>query len=292
MRNSKIEWTDHTANYWWGCAKVSAGCANCYADTWAARFGKDIWGVNADRELKKGVWKNVKKWDADARKRVVRERMFVQSMSDFFEDHDKIHGVRESAKRQIESLTNIDVQLLTKRPENIAKFAPEWIDNWPQHIWIGTSVEDQDAADKRIPELLSIPAKVRFLSMEPLLGYVDLSEYLWYSWQPCCGGHAGCGCAGAYMHDPSEEISQVIVGGESGHGARPMQKEWVEDLQRQCQEAHVNFFFKQWGAYNEHGELVGKKNSGRKLNGAFYNEIPKPIYSSSSSPKVESEIPF
>lgn len=278
MKNSNIEWTDHTANYWWGCVKVSTGCANCYADTLSKRFGKQIWGANTERELKKGVWANVTKWDKEAREKGVRVKMFVQSMSDFFEDHPGIVETREMAKIQLESLSNIDVQLLTKRPENIAKFAPEWMQDWPEHIWIGTSVENQEQADIRIPELIKVPASVRFLSMEPLLGAVDLRDYLMETHQPCCSGGGfmsySCGCQGAWETYTLDEIHWVIVGGESGHKSRPISLDWVVDLQQQCEESGVPFFFKQWGAFDSDGVRVGKKKSGRLLNGVEYSQFP------------------
>jgi protein gp37 len=165
--------------------------------------------------------------------------------------------------------------LLTKRPENVARFAPSlWLENWPAHIWIGTTVENQQCADERIPALLEIPAKVRFLSCEPLLGPVNLSYR-------CLEVAA----------------DWVICGGESGGHARPMHPDWARSLRDQCNEADVPFFFKQWGewievpAFQNNGDMgmmdteglmrscvvrkVGKHVSGRLLDGREWSEFPK-----------------
>lgn len=269
--NSKIEWCDHTVNFWWGCFKVSPGCQHCYAETLSNRYGKSIWGPakTSDRERKKAVWTNVLRWDKQAREEGVRKRLFVMSMGDFLEDHPQVSEWRNEAAELLEGLTNTDVQLLTKRPENAIPFLPHWFDNWPSHIWIGTSVENQETADKRIPELLKIPARVRFLSCEPLLGAIDLSK--WTGNNFVC---RRCGfCASDYQTIPLDRIpipncgkcdhslpSQrveilgrglhwVIVGGESGPKARPMHPDWARSIRDQCLAADVPFFFKQWGEY-------------------------------------------
>jgi protein gp37 len=179
--NSAIEWTDHTINFWWGCLKVSPGCTNCYAETFSKRVGRNIWGPaqTTERWRTKGPWADCLKWDQKAKAEGVRRKVFCQSMSDFFEDHPQLPAWRTEAFEIIESFEWLDVQLLTKRIENVLEMVPQrWLDNWPAHVWMGTSVENQEYADKRIPELLKIPAKVRFLSMEPLLGPVDLNDYL------------------------------------------------------------------------------------------------------------------
>lgn len=283
MENSKIEWTDSTCNFWWGCFKVSDGCKNCYAETLSSRYGKRIWGPasTTEREKTKGPWRDILKWDAAAKRAGVRSKVFVQSMSDFFENHHQLITWRNAATEILEQLEWIDVQLLTKRPENILHMVPaSWRVNWPKHIWIGTSVENQEAADKRIPHLLEVDADVHFLSCEPLLGPVDINEY----WP---------------------DIEWVIVGGESGHNARPMHPKWVSNLADHCQERGVKFFFKQWGefvgghgskesyVYLENGESlcgdkntyewgdgyvshrVGKKRAGALLFETAYKEFPK-----------------
>src|SRR5690242_20437445 len=171
--NSKIAWTDDTLNFWWGCFKVSPGCQHCYADTLSKRVGRDIWGPasTTERWRTKGPWKDCLKWDAKARAAGIRRRVFCMSMGDFFEDHPMLTPWREEAFEILENFTNLDVQLLTKRPENIRRMAPaHWLENWPAHVWIGTSIEDQATADKRVGELYRTGVMaVKFLSLEPQL---------------------------------------------------------------------------------------------------------------------------
>ena len=274
-QNSAIEWTHHTANFWWGCFKVSDGCKNCYADTLAKRYGKSIWGPveTTDRELKKGIWKDILKWDKQAGIEGVRRRVFVQSMADFLEDHPQVYPWREQAKEIILNLKNLDVLLLTKRPENAKRFLADWMAQdaygWPSHIWMGVSVENQEMANKRIPELLKIPAHIRFLSCEPLLGMINLELIdgvffdggMPFDWQRITPG-----------------IDWVIVGGESGPKARSMYPQWAMSLKNQCEAAGVAFFFKQWGEFKPIDDTalvrVGKKAAGRLLEGREWNEFP------------------
>lgn len=301
--NSKIEWTDHTANFWWGCFKVSDGCKNCYADTLAHRYGKKIWGpvATTEREYKNAIWKNLTKWNRQAKEAGQRKRVFVMSMGDFFEDHPQVTEWRQDALALMQECHWLDFQVLTKRPENVIEMieasrshsfsdAEMWFYNYP-HIWVGTSVENQEQADKRIPELLKIPARVRFLSCEPLLGAVDLSEWLLpIDKQPSHG-----------ILVTESLIDWVIAGGESGPNARPMHPDWARSLRDQCREAGVPFLFKQWGEWRHlqqftTGELmklsqsypahdwtanfhdisarVGKKVAGRLLDGREWNEFP------------------
>lgn len=247
-KDTGISWTDHTGNFWWGCMKVSAGCTNCYAETFSKRVGRDIWGPpsTTERWRTSGPWKDILKWDKQAKADGVRRKVFCQSMSDFFEDHPQLVDWRREAIEILEQLEWLDVQLLTKRPDNIGRMTPAFWTRyeWPKHVWIGTSVESQEAADKRIPELLKIPASVRFLSCEPLLGPVDLSEWLPQECLDCDDyDHRD---QGTMLHDDSP-IHWAIVGGESGHHARPMQIEWARSLVEQCQAAGVACWFKQLG---------------------------------------------
>lgn len=226
--NSSIEWTDHTANFWWGCFKVSPGCTNCYAETLSNRYGKSIWGPpkTTGRELKRGIWKDLPKWNRQAQESGRRKRVFVQSMADFFEDHEQVEEWRRAAITLIEDCTWLDFQVLTKRPENVLKMIPYiWVDMniWPSHIWIGTSVENKDNL-WRVDEIRKVPAAVRFLSLEPLLGDLGRLDLTGIHW--------------------------VIAGGESGPRARPMHPEWARSLRDQCVAAGVPFFFKQWGAWS------------------------------------------
>lgn len=234
MQNSRIEWTDHTANFWHGCMKVSEGCKNCYAETLSLRYGKDIWGPSATtaREKKQAVWKDILLWDKKAQRDGVRRRVFVASMSDFLEDHPMVTEWRREAMGIIESLHWLDVLILTKRPENAERFLGDWFYRWPAHVWFGVSVEDQKNADKRIPELITVPAPIRFLSVEPLLEAINIQGYLldgWHKWKP--------------------KIKWVIVGGESGPRCRPFDVEWARSLREQCGAAGIPFFMKQLGGH-------------------------------------------
>jgi protein gp37 len=279
-----IEWTDHTANFWWGCMKVSPGCAHCYAETLSKRYGRDIWGPAAttERWRTKGPWRDILRWDDKAGADGVRRRVFVQSMSDFFEEHPQLDEWRAEACAILAGLKHLDVQLLTKRPENVRRMVPAaWLRAWPAHIWMGTSIENQEQADKRISELLRIPANVRFLSAEPLLGPVDLAAAgaLWAD----LNGHI-------IRNVISHGINWVIAGGESGPKARPMHPTWVRSLRDQCQAAGVPFFYKQIGEWTteypglgRHGQTyqhgmtfykVGKHRAGRLLDGREWNEYP------------------
>lgn len=298
MENSKIEWTDHTANFWWGCFKVSPGCANCYAESWSRRWGKTIWGPpsTTEREYKKSAWVDVPRWNVKAMNDGVRRRVFVQSMADFFEDHPQVVSWRNDALSLMEECTHLDFQVLTKRPENITRMPPtKWRPHkWgriPDHIWIGTSVENQEQANKRIPELLKVSAKIRFLSMEPLLSPVNILNLLTSTPCPNCGnldGEAGrCYCGS----DIKPEIHWVITGGESGVHARPLNPNWVRSIRDQCLAAGVAFFHKQngeWasvsevegaGAHHYFGDgatvqRVGKRVAGRLLDGVEWNQHP------------------
>ncbi|MBZ5652173.1 MAG: phage Gp37/Gp68 family protein [Acidobacteriia bacterium] len=238
---SKIEWTDATWNPVRGCTKISPGCKHCYAETFAERFrgvkghpyeqGFDLRLV-PEKLTEPFAWRSPK-------------LVFVNSMSDLFQD-----GVPDDyaeAVSQVMATANWHTyQVLTKRSERLRdllsarlQFAAE-----RENIWWGVSVEDRKYGLPRIEHLRQAPAKVRFLSIEPLLediGAIDLSGISW-----------------------------VIVGGESGPGARPMKKEWVVSIQRQCRAYGVPFFFKQWGG-------VRKVKHGRELDGRTYDEYPRRV---------------
>ena len=244
--NSKIEWTDHTFNPWVGCQKISAGCLRCYADAQDRRFGPSHWGPGQERKMMSAAyWRQPLRWNAEAAAAGIRRKVFCASMADVFErlpaDHPSA-GDQEAAREKLWALIHmtpkLDWLLLTKRPENIVAMVPSrWLHKgFPANVWVGTSVEDQAAADTRIPDLLQVPAWVRFLSCEPLLGPVDLTSWL------------GFHCSD--VPDDSK-IHWVIAGGESGHGARPMHPDWARALRDQCQAAGVPFFFKQWGNWAE-----------------------------------------
>lgn len=235
--DTKIEWTHHTFNPWWGCEKVSPGCAHCYADTFAKRVGQKVWGADAPRRFFGDKhWAEPLKWNRYAEKAGKRRRVFCASMADVFEDRTDLRDARATLFHTIGATPHLDWLLLTKRPENIARLwaeATAFPPPWP-NVWLGTTVEDQQRADERIPKLLAVPAAVRFLSVEPLLGPVDLRFHLGI----------------AENHDDLRGgIGWVIVGGESGPGARPMHPAWARSIRDQCRAAGVAFFFKQQGAW-------------------------------------------
>lgn len=215
-----ISWTDHTFNPWWGCSHVSPGCSNCYAETLAARYGQDVWGKHAPRRtFGDKHWAEPLKWNRQGHSRV-----FCASMADVFEPHPAVAAERSRLWTLIEETPNLDWQILTKRPENAIDMAPERWDEgaWPANVWLGTSVEDQQRADERIPLLQEVPACVRFLSVEPLIGPVMLSSHLER------GG-----------------IDWIIIGGESGPKRREMKHSWLYRVVAEAQAYGVLVFVKQ-----------------------------------------------
>jgi protein gp37 len=312
--NSAIEWCDHTFNPWWGCTKVSPACDHCYADALDRRAGGAHWGAHAPRRRTKD-WSGPMKWNRRCEKLGIRERVFCASMADVFDNHRSIlPDWRANLWSLIAATPHLDWLLLTKRPQNIAKMLPAtWGKGWP-NVWLGTTVENQTEANRRIPHLLDTPARVRFLSCEPLLGPVDLDMIL----TPEMGIYALSGIrsdgSGPSGFSQGPRIDWVICGGESGPGARPMHPDWALSLRDQCQELRrTPFFFKQWGEWfpgeiddksDGHGMCawpddnhdpkacmwegrwkytevadqgflrVGKKNAGRLLDGREWNDVP------------------
>lgn len=239
--NSPIEWTDHTFNPWWGCTKVSDGCKFCYAQTLANRYGHNVWGPDAQRRtFGESYWQAPLLWNRKAKEQSKRLRVFCASMADVF-DPESPEGERERLWEIIRSTPCLDWQILTKRPHLISENLPQDWNLGYENVWLGTSVEDERVVS-RIDQLIAVPAIVHFLSLEPLIGPLP--------------------------HLILNDVEWAIVGGESGAGARPIQTEWVEEIRQQCEIADVPFFFKQWGG-------VRKKQTGRELNGRFYNEMPR-----------------
>lgn len=279
MKDTKIEWCDHTFNPWLGCSKVSPGCERCYAQTLVEkRFKKANWGKGNPRvRTSEAYWKQPLKWNetwicelcgAATKDKLDPKcsncgvshsawrspRVFCASLADWLDDEVPIEWLADLLKL-IHDTPNLDWLLLTKRPENWAerireccnqpqcyRIAQSWLstseinDGTPKNVRLGVSVENQEQADKRIPLLLQIPAKVRFLSMEPLLGPVDIfnqttGDLEYYSGNP---------------YNPGS-IDWVIVGGESGSKKRKFELSWAYDLRDQCKNAHdgVPFFMKQ-----------------------------------------------
>jgi protein gp37 len=308
---TKIEWCDHTFNPWIGCTKVSPGCAHCYAEGKSKRRGWAQWGKGKERHhTSENYWKQPLKWNRAAYATNLngfpRPRVFCASLADVF-DPEVPDEWRCALFDTITETPNLDWLILTKRPEIAHDFYHNKIglqdetirDKFLPNVWLGVSVEDQKRADERIPILLLIPAKVRFLSCEPLLGPVDISRFLQCSFT---GIHTGC-----------SQVDWVIVGGESGHHARPMHPDWARSVRDQCIAAGAAFLFKQWGEFHpsdfsrwptapeflvhrESGrsfpftqngskaakgledfyamQRVGKKRAGRLLDGREWNEFP------------------
>ncbi|MFV1626816.1 phage Gp37/Gp68 family protein [Phaeobacter sp. JH20_02] len=270
--NSGIEWTTHTFNPWTGCTAVSAACDHCYAEGWAKRSGHVQWGPHGERRRTK-TWGAPLKWDCIAGETGTRVRVFCASLADVFDNHRSIKPEwRQELWELIRITPNIDWLLLTKRPQNIKKMLPAgWGDGWP-NVWLGTTVENQVEAERRIPALLNIPAKVRFLSCEPMLGPVQLDRICQSDAKDRAAyergevesipGHYINALEGIAWDDENgtlngevfdcdlndgPRVNWVICGGESGPGSRPMHRDWARSLRDQCARAGTGFHFKQWG---------------------------------------------
>ncbi|MDR6771810.1 phage Gp37/Gp68 family protein [Azospirillum sp. BE72] len=275
---SKIEWTDATFNPWIGCTAVSPACDHCYAEALSkARLGV-AWGKGEPRRrTSNGNWKLPLRWNRKAEREGRRLRVFSASLADVF-DAEVPDAWRDELFALIAATPNLDWLLLTKRPKVMRDYADlawrcgeHWLADqlgtpavqWPlPNVWLGTTVENQAMAEARIPHLLATPAAVRFLSMEPLLGPVDLTRVLIgespavFDGQPAItkarftinalAGVQSFGWPG---------IDWVITGGESGPGARPSHPDWLRSIRDQCAAAGVAFFFKQWGEWAP-GECV------------------------------------
>lgn len=243
-----IAWTDHTFNAWHGCTKVSPACDNCYAETQSVRYGLQIWGKDTDRRhLSERNWSKPIQWDRAAAERGRPALVFCASMSDVFEPRDDLDRDRERLWDLIERTPHLIWQLLTKRPEQILRRVPfAWDDNWPSNVWVGTSVESEEYARIRIPRLLRVPAPVRFLSCEPLLGYVNLRR--WLADPGLNGFRYECQLHGMPECEQLPEcrgVQWVIVGGESGAGHRRLDLDVAREMRDECATAAVPFFFKQ-----------------------------------------------
>ena len=262
--NSGIEWTDHTFNPWEGCQKVGPGCDHCYAETRNARFGGGTainWGPGAPRRRTSvGNWNKPLAWNRDHETFFAehgrRQRVFCASLADVF-DNAVDPQWRADLFSLIEATPNLDWLLLTKRIGNVQTMMLDvalrlaWLGNvaassLPGNVWLGATIVNQSEADRDIQKLLNVPARVRFLSMEPLLESVDLrlQRRATESDRQDMDGYCShiTTAAGAGLH-------WVIVGGESGPGARPMSPDWSRSLRDQCAAAGVPFLFKQWGEW-------------------------------------------
>lgn len=244
-----ISWCDSTFNPWIGCVRVSPGCEHCYAESLSKRMGRDVWGPakTTNRLLtSENYWKQPLKWERKAAESGKSWRVFCGSMCDVFEDHPQVRDARERLFELIEDTPHLTWLLLTKRPENIDGMLPQtWMwpmGHLPNNIWLGMTAENQNALDARWPVMESFahawfPAKL-FISAEPLLGPLDLSG--------CTEEEEIGGEDSSYV---TRSVDWVIVGGESGPGARPMHPDWARSLRNQCKDAEISFFFKQWGEW-------------------------------------------
>lgn len=238
------------------------------------RYGRVKWGKGQPRQKTSAAnWRKPRQWNKAAEGAKERPRVFCASLADWLDDEVPIQWLAELMDL-IRETPNLDWLLLTKRPQNFDRLADAmlyaeqdtryWLAEWsggeaPHNVWVGTTVEDQQRVDERIPHLMGIPAVVRFLSCEPLLEEIDLSGVF----------------GGAYVGLPGDVIvpyynfgiDWVIVGGESGPGARPIKEEWVIEIRDLCDKAQVAFFFKQWGG-------MRPAENGRLLEGLIFDGIP------------------
>jgi protein gp37 len=234
MAQSSIEWTESTWNPLTGCTKISPGCKLCYAERMAKRLramGQPRYANGFELTLHEDVLELPRSWQKP-------QLIFVNSMSDMFHEDVPARFIRKTFDVMRRASWH-QFQVLTKRSDRLLELSPS-ID-WPENVWMGVSVENQDY-EFRIDHLKQTGARVKFLSLEPLLGSLQKLNLRGIDW--------------------------VIVGGESGPGARPMETEWVLEIKEQCMKAGVPFFFKQWGGFN-------KKKAGRRLQGRTWDELPR-----------------
>jgi protein gp37 len=317
MAETAIEWTDFTVNFWWGCTKVGPGCDHCYAETWDKRVGGAHWGVRAERRKIAGASAMLRKINRNAPKfRAEHDRwpnVFLHSMSDMF-DNVVPETWRHEALSEVEAATNIRAQIVTKRIGNVESMVPYgwWMEAWPKHVGLMITVVDQAEADRDIPKLLDLKARLGIpwvgLSMEPLLGPVQLSgvskvgkrQWNWLT------GETGVMYPDGPDFENGPRIDWVIVGGESGPGARPMHPDWARSLRDQCNDSGVPYFHKQNGEFVALNDFtaeqcewwnglsdakrkaacypiiegrqmirIGKKDAGRLLDGRTWDEMPE-----------------
>ncbi len=271
--NSKIAWTDHTWNPWQGCHKVSPACDNCYMYRDKKRYGQDPGTVIRSS-------KNTFNLPLKSKDMKPGDKIFVCSWSDFFIKEADLW--RQEAWDIIRRTPQYIYLILTKRPENILSRLPEdWGSGWP-NVWLGVTAENQEMADLRIPILLQIPAAVRFVSVEPMLGPVDLTKINYQgslkNVQPGVDlpfrvlinsliGEFDDG----WDRGKESKLDWVVLGGETGSGARPIEPRWARNVKDQCVEAGVPFFFKSWG-WNK-ADYIGRPKN-RLLDDREWNELP------------------
>lgn len=253
MADTRIEWTDTTWNPVAGCTIMSSGCTNCYAMQMARRLeamGIQKYSGLTRRSGSRTIWNNTVRLDdnsLDIPKKWKKSRnVFVNSMSDLFHEKVtdefilKVWSVMADTPRH-------NYQILTKRPDRMAELVRQNIKTVLPNVWLGTSVESVEVTS-RIDQLRAVPASVRFISFEPLIGSVGTLNL--------------------------NNIHWAIVGGESGSSARPIKEEWIDEIHMSCREYDTAFFFKQWGTWGSDNKKRSKKANGRKYRGQTWDEMP------------------
>lgn len=232
--NSKIEWTDHTVNLWWGCSKVHTGCKNCYAEYFSdTRYKKNLWGEKQPRQRIKSAFSDLNKYQKQAESENKLLKIFCGSMMDIFEDSKLLTNPTEEFETTSDlrfrlfnkiskgEYNNLIFLFLTKRPENIVLNVPtSWITNAPKNVWFGASVSNQETYKKTIGIIDALPSLNSFLSVEPQVGNIEI----------------GVSAFG---------LGWIIQGGESGHGKRPFNLDWAYTMKSRCKAANIPYFFKQ-----------------------------------------------
>lgn len=253
MAETQIEWTDATWNPVAGCKIMSAGCTNCYAMEMARRLeamGVSKYAGLTRRSGKRTIWNGVVREDSDAldipRRWKKPRKIFVNSMSDLF--HEAVSEAFVARVWEVMKETpRHHFQILTKRPDRMAdvlsRIAPDALPN----VWLGTSVEDSQVV-ARLDDLRNVPAAIRFVSFEPLIGSVGPLNLNGIDW--------------------------AIVGGESGRAARPIREDWIDEIYLACEESDTAFFFKQWGTWGKDNKRRSKKANGREYRGQLWDEMP------------------
>jgi len=327
MKFNKIGWCHFTVNFWWGCTKVSEACRNCYAASLDLMRGplfdggRYHWGANAPRWLRCGAATKRVQQLARMAAKLFRLRVFVNSMSDTFEDHPDLPPARLTLFSVLAAYPQLNFLLLTKRPENVRRMVPaHWLTNWPKHVWLGTTVESLEQLD-RVRHLMESGCPNLFVSVEPMLGPVTFLEVPWGEPCDCCGGKVfinaysgqvwcGGGCDGPKYFNT---LKWVICGGESGKGSRPLHPTWAGNLGIECKSQGAAFYFKQWGDWLPFGMgtaymdkfsecrllpaigfkdgwpvyRVGTDRAGRVLDGVIYSEFPEGLATPDKSGTVQ-----